>query len=337
MKYIGMDLHKSTSTFCVMDKEGVVLNERTVPTTRSEVTKFIKSLGKDDYSITLEPVSQWYVYADLLEDLGMDVHLAHPRKLKAISTASSKTDKLDAKVLVDHLRTNHLPEAYFSPKHVRGWKEMVRSRTALVRLRTQTKNRVRAVLFKNSLESPVTTLFSIRGKTWLKSLNLELHFKLSIEKYLSVIEHLDSEIKDLETYITATVEETKEMTLLKSIPGIGNILSATIVAEIGDVGRFKRPHQLQSYAGLVPWVKNSGDREFHGKLTKVGSAWLRYAAIEATWGLVRTRKSSDLKDYYLRLKERRGSKTAVVATARKLLAIVWSVLRNEREFQARYQ
>lgn len=335
--YIGMDLHKSTSTFCVMDKGGVVQREQEMRTSPEDVTKFIHSLGKKQkFSIALEPVSQWYVYADLLQGLGLEVHLAHPRKLKAISTATSKTDRIDAKVLADHLRTNHLPEAYFSPKQVRGWKETVRSRSALVHLRTQAKNRVHAVLFKNGLQSPPTGLFTKRGQVWLRSLTLEKQFTCSIEKYLSVIAHLDTEIKEMEIVLKQTVKETKEMELLKSIPGIGDVLSATILAEIGEVTRFKSPKQLQAYTGLVPWVRNSGGKQWSGHLTKQGSRWLRYAVIEATVALARTKASSDLKDYYLRIQSRKDQKTAVVATARKLLAIIWSVLQNERQFVARY-
>jgi len=335
--YIGMDLHKSTSSFCVMNKEGVILREQRIPTSVSEVTKFINSLGKKQaISSALEPVSQWYVYADLLEELGTEVHLAHPRKLKAIATSSSKTDKLDARVITDHLRTNHLPEAYYSPKAVRGWKELVRSRSALVKLRTETKNRVHAVLFKNGIESPVTNLFTNRGILWLRSLELEDHFKLSVEKYLSVIEHLNREIKEMEKVIKKKVSQTREMELLKSIPGIGDILSATIMAEIGEIDRFKSPKQLQAYAGIVPWVHNSGGKERNGRITKVGSTWLRYAVIESVIGMARTRKSSDLKDHFLKVKANKNYQTAAVATARKLLAIIWSVLRNDRPFQARY-
>lgn len=332
-----MDLHKSTSSFCVMDKEGLILREQRIPTTVSEVTKFINSLGKkQDISLALEPVSQWYLYADLLEELGTDVHLAHPRKLKAIATSSSKTDKLDARVIADHLRTNHLPEAYRSPKEVRGWKELVRSRSALVKLRTETKNRIHAVLFKNGLESPVTSLFTKRGSVWLTSLQSESHFRLSLEKYMSVIEHLNKEIREMEKVVKEKVSETKEMTLLKSIPGIGDILSATIMAEIGDIQRFRSPKQLQAYAGIVPWVHNSGDSLRNGRITKIGSTWLRYATIEAVVGMTRTKKSSDLKDYFLKVKENKNYQTAAVATARKLLAIIWSVLRNNRPFEARY-
>ena len=126
------------------------------------------------------------------------------------------------------------------------------------------------------------------------------------------------------------------MKLLKSIPGIGDTLSATIMAEIGDIKRFKSPKQLQAYAGIVPWVHNSGDKQRNGRITKIGSAWLRYATIDAVVGMARTKKSSDLKDYFLKVKENKSYQTAAVATARKLLAIIWSVLRNDREFIARY-
>ena len=334
--YIGMDLHKSTSSFCVMHKDGEILREERVPTTPERVTRVIQSLGKKHaLSIVLEPVSQWYLFADLLEALGVDVHLAHPRKLKAIATASSKTDKLDARVLADHLRTNHLPEAYRAPKHVRAWKEIVRTRSALVSQRSRSKNRVHAVLFKHGLACPYG-LFTKRGQMWLNAQAFEQCFRLTVEKELSVIKHFDHEIEDLERVIAHTVEETKEMRLLTTIPGIGPILAATIMAEIGDVERFKSPKQLQSYAGLVPWVRNSGGKEWHGRLTKQGSVWLRYAAVEIAVRIGSMRAGSDLKDYHHAVQANKNAKTATVATARKVLAVIWSVLKNQRTFEARY-
>lgn len=331
-----MDLHKSTSSFCCMDKEGIILREQRIPTTKEGVTKFIASLGSEAISIALEPVSQWYVYADHLESLGCDVHLAHPRKLKAIATATSKTDKLDARVLADHLRTNHLPEAYHAPKEVRTWKEMVRSRSALVSLRVQTKNRVHAVLFKNGLVSPVRVLFTNKGLAWLKKQDLPPQFKISITAYLNTIAYLDKEITTLEQSVREMVSATPDMKRLTTIPGIGTIYAATIMAEIGTITRFKNPQKLQAYAGLVPWVRNSGGNTKHGHLTKQGSVWLRYAVVEAAVTAARLRASSDLKDYYLKIQKNKNSKTAAVATARKLLAIIWSVLKNERNFAAHY-
>ncbi len=334
--YIGMDLHKSTSSFCVMDKGGSIVREERMPTSVERITRFVRSLGKKHaLSLVLEPVSQWYLFADHLEGLGVDVHLAHPRKLKAIACATSKTDKLDARVLADHLRTNHLPEAYRAPKHVRAWKEVVRTRSALVAQRSRSKNRIHAVLFKHGLVAP-HGLFTKCGLAWLKSQTFEPCFTLSVEKGLSVIEHLDREIKDVERVITRTVEETDDMRLLTTIPGIGPIHAATIMAEIGDVGRFPGPKQLQAYAGLVPRVRNSGGKEWHGHLTKQGSVWLRYVAVEVAVRVGSMRAASDLRDYHHTVRANKNGKTATVATARKVLAVIWSVLKNQRAFLARY-
>lgn len=117
--FVGMDLHKRTSTFCVKDDDGRKIMEKKILTDRAQVTEFIRSIPSNEISVAVEPVSQWYVYADLMQNLGCDVHLAHPLKVKAIASARIKTDSIDASVLCDLLRSNLLPEAYFSPKHVR--------------------------------------------------------------------------------------------------------------------------------------------------------------------------------------------------------------------------
>ena len=106
--FVGMDLHKNTSSFCVKDYAGTILRQEKILTDKNQIRDFMLSLGSTA-SIVLEPVSQWYTYADMLEQLGHDVHLAHPMKVKAIASARIKTDKIDASVLADLLRSNLLP------------------------------------------------------------------------------------------------------------------------------------------------------------------------------------------------------------------------------------
>jgi transposase len=113
MLYIGMDLHKNSSTFAIKDKDGNLIDSDKLPTEPSAIKGYLETF-KDDLSLVLEPVSQWYFYADLLQNMGIDVHLANPLKVKAIASARIKTDKIDASVLCDLLRTNLLPEAYFA-------------------------------------------------------------------------------------------------------------------------------------------------------------------------------------------------------------------------------
>ena len=156
--YIGMDLHKRTSNFCAMTKDGEILRETKIPTIKEEVEKFINSFGKqEDLKIVLEPVSQSGFYADLLENLGVEVHLAHPKRVKAIAFAKVKTDSIDAKVLADLLRSNMLPESYHSPKEFRLLKEKARSRMSLVEIRTQLKTKCTEFFFEmqSSIQKPL--------------------------------------------------------------------------------------------------------------------------------------------------------------------------------------
>lgn len=333
--FVGMDLHKNTSTLCVKTYNGDVITSRKISTDKNDVTEFIKSIKKksDDISLVLEPVSQWYYYADLIENLGVDVHLAHPMRVKAIASARIKTDKIDASVLADLLRSNLLPEAYFSPREVRGWKEQCRFRASLVNLRTQVKNKIHAILFKHSLRHNFSNLFGKGGRNWLQSLSLKEPFQSNLNRYLALLDQITVLIELSETDIENTVTNHKQANLLVSIPGISYCSALTIMAEIGDINRFKSCKQLQSYAGLVPSTYSSGDKQIHGRITKQGSKWLRWIMVEAAHHQLRCKRIPGFGSYYNAKKKLKGSKTATVATARKLLAVVWRLLKDDRPFE----
>ncbi len=333
--FIGMDLHKNTSTFCVKTYDGNVVASRKINTDKNDVTRFINSIKtkSDDISLVLEPVSQWYYYADLLEGLGAEVHLAHPMRVKAIASARIKTDKIDAAVLADLLRSNLLPEAYFSPVHVRAWKEQCRFRASLIHLRTQIKNKIHAILFKHSLKHNFSDLFGKGGRNWMVALSLKKPFQNNLKKYLLLIDQLTAMIKLSETDIEDTVKNHKQANLLVSIPGISYCSALTIMGEIGDINRFRSSKHLQSYAGLVPSTYNSGDKQIHGRITKQGSRWLRWIMVEAAHHQQRCKKIPGFGSYYNAKKKTKGTKAATVATARKLLAVVWRILKDERPFE----
>lgn len=330
--FVGMDLHKNTSTFCVKDEHGTILKEAKVLTDRNQISSFMKELsGK--VSVVLEPVSQWYTYADLLESLGADVHLAHPMRVKAIASARIKTDTIDASVLCDLLRGDLLPEAYFAKKEVRSWKELVRFRASLINLRSQVKNKVHAILHKNAFQHTFTDLFGVSGQNWLRNLRLEEPFKTNLDEYLSLIKYVTEQIDRAEGQVEKLVTDHPEAKLLTSIPGIKYVSALTIMGEIGDIARFPSAKKLMGYAGLVPSTYSSGDVTRHGRLTKTGSKWLRYIMVEVAKNQQRCKRKPGFGSYYLALKQRKGTGTAAVATARKLLAVVWRVLTDRREWQ----
>lgn len=291
--FVGIDLHKNSSSFCVKDYEGNILRQEKVLTDKNQIRDFMLSLGQPT-SVVLEPVSQWYTYADMLEQLGNDVHLAHPMKVKAIASARIKTDKIDANVLSDLLRANLLPEAYFASKEVRSWKELVRFRSGLI------------------LDEP---------------------FRTNLTEYLSLIDFLTKQIDEAEEQVEKMVASHPQAKLLTSIPGISYVSALTIIAEIGDINRFPSAKQLMGYAGLVPSTYSSGDTTRHGRITKTGNKWLRYIMTETAHHQVLCKRQPGFGSYYLAIKQRKGSGTAAVATARKLLAVVWRLLKDNREFQ----
>lgn len=329
--FIGMDLHKNTSTFSVKDQDGSVLDNRKIETEPSAVKGYLRKFP--NASLAVEPVSQWYFYADLIQKLGTEVHLANPLKVKAIASARIKTDAIDAGVLCDLLRTNLLPEAYFSSLDVRFWKEMVRFRASLINLRTQVKNKIHSILFKNALRHPFTDLFGAAGRKWLASLELEEHFAFNLKRYLDLLDTLTRLVKEADEKIEQTVADHPQARLLTSIPGISYCSALTIMAEVGTIDRFPSAKKLMGYAGLVPATYSSGGTTRHGRITKQGSRWLRWTMIEIAHRQVRCKRIPGFGWYYERIKKRKGTGAAAVATARKLLAVVWRILKDNRPFE----
>lgn len=331
MYYIGMDLHKNSSTFVVKDKDGQLIDSAKITTEPSAIKGYLRKYSNSQ--LVLEPVSQWYFYGDLIQKLGLNLKIANPLKVKVIASARIKTDKIDASVLCDLLRTNLLPEAYFASKEVRFWKEMVRFRASLIHLRTQVKNKIHSLLFKNALRHPFTDLFGKAGRLWLKSLTLDKHYISNLNRYLILLDTMSNLIKEADNQIEETVATHPQAKLLTSIPGISYCSGLTIMAEIGNIERFPSAKKLQGYAGLVPSTYSSGERISHGRITKQGNRWLRWTMVEIAQRQLICKRIQGFGWYYQRIKQRKGSGAAAVATARKLLAVVWRILKDNRPFE----
>jgi transposase len=335
--YIGMDLHKLSTTFCVLDKEGRLIQEATVKTCKEEIKKIIVGLGKKkELELVVEPVSQSHCYIDFLESLGVNVTLCHPTKVQAIASGKAKTDKIDARILADLLRTNMIPTAYHPPKEIRLWRELSRARNDLVEEQTAMKNQIHALLFRNGLEYSKAKIWTGVGMKWLKEIKFDRIFKLKLDSKLNILESLKKEIKILEKEIEATVKVTRSMELLCTIPGISKVTAIMIMSEIGEISRFPNERKLHSYAGLVPVIRSSGGRISYGHISKAGSKYLRYILVQVAQHQKVLKHKIGLKWFYDGLiAKNKSTKTATVATARKLLTIVYKVLKENRPFEER--
>lgn len=327
--FIGLDLHQKTSTFVVKNKEGEKIDEKMMPTDKETIGSYLAPYA--GASLVLEPVSQWYCYADFIESLGLRVVIANPNKVKAIASARIKTDSIDANVLSDLLRANLMPESYHTPKAVRDWKAVVRLRMSLVRLRVQVKNKMHAILWREGIRT-AAPLFSVKGQRWLAAQMLPEPAATAMGTYQSLLGTLDGHIREADRMVVQAAQEDAATQLVATVPGFSHLSALTVMAEVGDITRFPSAKKLMGYAGLVPSTYASGGKVRHGHIIKQGSSWLRWIFIEAAHHQLLCRRKKGLGSYYERLRARKGSKVAAVATARKLCAVIWRILTDKRPF-----
>jgi len=236
-----------------------------------------------------------------------------------------KNDVRDAGDLADLLRMDRLPEAWIAPPITRELRELVRYRAKLVAIRSGLKAQVHAVLAKAGVLIAVSDLFGVGGRQRLVKVPLGPAYAERVRSLLELIDILDNHEARFAGLIAQRLDTHRGYQALQHIPGIGPVLAAVFVAEIGDVHRFAGPTQLCSWAGLTPRHRESDTVVHRGHITEQGSKLVRWAAIEAVQRHQSTAKISADKD---RIEARRGKNIAKVAAARKLLTLVYYGLRD---------
>jgi transposase len=324
-QYVGIDLHRRRSVIVRTDGAGEVLEEVRIENDPVRLAAEIAKAGPEP-EVALEATYGWYWAADLLAECGARVHLAHPLAIKAFETRRVKNDRLDATLLAELLRMGRLPEAWIAPAEVREHRELVRYRHKLVDLRSGLKSQVHSVLAKEGVHVAVSDLFGLAGNAFLDRLELDGAFLIRVESLRDLIIRLDVEVAMLDRRIHDRLKTNPSYRAVQQIPGVGPVIGAVFVAEIGDVTRFANPGQLASWAGLTPRHRESDTKVRRGRITKQGSRLVRWAAIEA----VRSGHRSQhwLKADYRRLAERRGKNIAAVAIARKIITLTFYALRD---------
>ncbi len=328
--YVGVDYHKRYLVATTMTESGQVVGQERVETEREALEGFVRKLVPGS-RIAVEASGSWYAFYELLEGQpGVEVVLAHPLKTRAIADAKIKTDKIDATMLAHLLRTDLLPQAYIPPRQVRDQREVLRYRASLVSLRTGLKNKVHAILSKNGIQMPYSDIFGKKACAMLRGVEVRDCYRRELDGYLALAERLQDLIKQVSEEIAAQVEANPAATLLMSIPGISYYSALLIVSEIGEIGRFPSARKLCSYAGLVPSVHSSGGKTYHGSITKQGSRWLRWILIELAPLFVRGNRS--LEQMHRRIQRKHGPHTARVAIARRMLQLIYYMLRDHKPF-----
>ena len=283
--------------------------------------------------VALEATFGWPWVADLLEELGHPVHLAHPPVIRALAKHEAKTDRCDSDRLGKFQLRGILPESYLAPPEVRQRRERTRYRMALSALRTAVKNRAQAVLHRHGILHDFSDLFGKAGRRFLDDLALPEGSRQVLQGCLQLLDSLTLLIHEVEQWMVENLAEDDIVRLLMTIPGVGLILAHVIRAEIGEIQRFPTFRHLASYAGLAPVSDDTAGREGPRHCSSACNHVLRWAFIEAVHGVQRTKGPHGfrLRQLYARLcgqgwpKGRKSS--AVVAVAHelsKVVHVVWT-------------
>jgi transposase len=264
MVYVGIDLHRNRSQIAVLDQGGGELLSRRIV---NDPRLFLETLAAfDQPRVALEATYGWEWLADLLEDAGCELHLAHPLRTKAIASARVKTDAVDARTLAHLLRTDLLPEAYIAPRELRDLRDLLRHRIALTRIRSALKQRVGAILAKHGIARPYSNLFGPGGSRFLAELDLREGPRRRMDSLLSLIADFDREIAATTVEIESRAKEDPHVDVLCQIRGVGRYIAMLIIAEVGDITRFPSARHLCAWAGLTPTVRSSDGKARLGHL-----------------------------------------------------------------------
>lgn len=222
-----------------------------------------------------------------------------------------------------------LAESSVPAAEIQDLRDLVRTRKALVDERIPEKNRVRAVL-KRTNNSYDNELFGPTGRAFLAARSLRNPDRPIIEAHLAVIEELDEQVEVLTVAIKQRVLASPGAQLLLTMPGTGRTTAAVIVAELGEIDRFETDKEVVSYAGLDPVVHQSGETELHGSISKEGPGALRRAFVHSA--RIGVRCEEYFGNFYTRLKRKKTDQIAIVATARKMLVSIFSMLKRNESF-----
>jgi transposase len=322
-----MDLHRRRSVLVRMTEDGGRLGTARITNSPDELIREIARAGKSP-KVVLEAAYGWYWAADTLAAAGAEVHLAHPLAVKAFTYRRVKNDERDAGGLADLLRMGRLPEAWIAPAEVRELRELTRYRHRLVGLRTSCRNQVHGVLAKLGVPATHSDIFGKAGSAWLDGLALPQPYSGKITSLRHLAGELTAEISMLSDVIKDLLAANRGYQVIQQLPGIGPVLAAVIIAEIGDVTRFRTAAQLCSWAGLTPRHRESDVKVTRGHVTKQGSRMLRWALTEAVQRVPATSPIGAAREAITARRGKQARNIAKVAAARKLLTLAYYGLRD---------
>jgi transposase len=347
-QFIGCDTHLKYSVFRILSEDGVMGPAMRIEHGGGEMERFLAQLPAGS-PVALESTGSYGWLVRAIEEAGLEPHLGHALEVKKRIGGTHKTDTVDARGLALLLRNGTFPEVWIPPAGVRDLRGMVRSRLALRRHQNSFKCRIHAVLSHYGVKQWVEDEEDVIVRDWFAAKSREQLMKAiealpaatreaTRQEYL-VAEDLERHVRSLELAIRARVGQLGWLKLLKSLPGVGDILGPTIWLEVGDVRRFPDAQHLAGYAGLVPRTHSSGGKTWRGPTSKSCNHYLKWAFVEAANVIAAQhhkmqRKHPHVVGLYSRVKATtKLSGKAKVAVARHLAESTWWILTKKQFYR----
>ena len=267
------------------------------------------------------------------------LYLANPTEAKKRMGKTNKTDALVAKGLAILLHNGPLPESWIPPGELRARRELLRTRMALRDLRPSLKHRIHASIDRYGLQATgISDLFGVKERVYIDTVldHLPCDTAAMIQVQLTSLDQLEAQIEEIEDHIAVALKPSPEVRLLRTVPGIGDILAPLIWLEIGDIDRFPRAENLAGYAGLVPRIIASGGRIRHGGTCRNINHYLKWGFVEAATCAIRIKayRGTHIERLYQRLAPAKGHGRAIVAVARHLAEASYWVLRKGQPYKS---
>ncbi len=329
--YYGLDVHKDFMQVCRLSSDGRRRTDFRIPATSRAIEAFAGTLTHEDQVALEVTFHTWAIHNRLAPHAGR-VTPVNSMQVKAIASARIKTDKVDAHILAQLLRSDFLPAVQMPSRQAWSLRQLVSHRRFLLKQQTATKNTIRSLLNRQLIPAPDGwTPFAEKTRRWMRDLALPAAERFMLDNSLDLLEELEARVADADEQLLQEARISRDVKLLMTIPGIDVTVAISLVAAIDDIGRFPTPQKLASYFGLVPRIRQSAGHCYHGPITKAGNSTARALAIEAAQCLAHS--SSPLAATYYRVRNRRGHNVAVTALARKLICLVWHLLRSGQPYR----
>jgi transposase len=331
MRHIGVDLHKTNFVACFIEADDTRRLE-TYPLTRDGLASFKRRLRRAD-EVAVEATQNVHYFYDQIKTHVSRVAVVDTYRFGVVAKSKKKTDKADASALARFLKLGWLPEVPVPSEQVRTLRQLLQARETLVSMRTKLKNMAHAAFSRNGVALTRSAFASAASRKRLASRDdLPAADLLVLRAALRQIEQLDSEVKAIEEEVVRRGKTLRGVRRLLQVHGLNLLSAISLLAEVGDIALFDTSKQLVSYAGLATSTRQSSATVRHGGITKRGRKRLRTVCIQAVLAMV-NRTRTPLMSFYQKKKREKGAGKAICATARKLLTVIFVLLKKELDYR----